>query len=103
MGDYKRSGTILELGDQSLINYALANRTMIKLHRDWYTNYRPNSNAEFRKWRIIHWAGCKKPWGGIDSFNGGEQAAPMINDMWSIACDAVKRNITSRFECPPLA
>jgi len=42
---------------------------------DWQCNYRPSNPAEWRYWRILHWAGAMKPWSGALNSIAGKKFA----------------------------
>mmetsp|Transcript_38199 Transcript_38199/g.100808 ORF Transcript_38199/g.100808 Transcript_38199/m.100808 type:complete len:395 (-) Transcript_38199:176-1360(-) len=81
--------------DQDVVNHALADSQM-KLHDNWYTNYRPPSLALLKeKWVAVHWMGVTKPWGKhghtIAPVRYNDRVIMELDRRWRSQCEGMKR------------
>lgn len=85
-------------------NWTLRPR-MLWLHRDWYTNYRPSSQRELKRWRVVHWQSTSKPWSGslnctaasntfgsCDTKVALDRLLPELRDRWQAECRHLTRH-----------
>jgi len=85
------------MADQDVINHAFSKGkfkdSSLHVHRDWYTNYRPEGDETLAKWRAVHWMGVEKPWGKRGHTNAPvrycDQALPKLDAMWMTQCHKV--------------
>ena len=99
---YERTRDRIEIfsADQDIINHGLR-KEQYAVHTDWYTNYRPNSDATLARWRVAHWLGIEKPW-GVQGHTRGEvryndRTLPQIDALWADECRAVRATLSSRY------
>ncbi len=82
------------IADQDVINNAFDSAHLrtaaLHVHRNWYANYRPNSDETLRSWRVAHWMGVEKPWGKKGHTNApvrfNDRALPRLDNMWLDEC-----------------
>ena len=88
---------------QDVINHAVrasaaGGESVSDVRRDWYTNYRPNTEAMLERWRVVHWMGVRKPWG-----QRGHTDAPLryndglltsLDQLWRDECHALASEVS---------
>ena len=63
------NNTVTQCDDQALLRSTLSgNTSMIYVHTDWCMNYAPKTPGELNIWRVVHWSGTRKPWGGCGPY-----------------------------------